>query len=102
MIPLNIQIKSIIYSFLYGVFFSFLLNLNYKFIYYSKGVIKIIVNLLFILDNTLLYFIILRYVNNGILHYYFIISLFLGFLCVNKVSSKIFKHWFLFRIYDII
>lgn len=92
MIPLDIQIKSIIYSFIYGIFFSFLLNLNYKFIFYSKGIIKITINFLFILDNTLLYFIILRYINNGILHYYFIISLFLGFLCVNKVSSNLIKH----------
>ena len=66
MIPLDIQIKSIIFSFLYGMFFSFLLNLNYKYIYYSKGVFKILVNVFFVVDNVFLYFIILRYINNGI------------------------------------
>ena len=95
MIALNIQIKSIIFSFLYGMFFSFLLNLNYKFIYYSKGILKILINIFFVVDNVFLYFIILRYINNGIVHFYFVLSLFLGYFSVNKVSSrvrKIFKH----------
>lgn len=89
MIPLDIQIKSIVFSFMYGIFFSFLLNLNYKFIYYSKGLLKILINIFFIVDNVFLYFIILKCINDGIVHYYFILSLFLGFLCVNKVASKV-------------
>ena len=98
MIPLNIQIKSIVFSFLYGMFFSFLLNLNYKFIYYSKGILKILINIFFVVDNVLLYFIILRYINNGIVHFYFILSLVIGYFSVNKVSSRlrnVFKYWFL-------
>lgn len=91
MIPLNIQLISIVFSFIYGMFFSFLLNLNYKYLYKSSGVVKIFINLIFIYDNTLLYFIILRYINNGILHYYFIIFILLGFSFINKVSSKIIK-----------
>lgn len=95
MIPLDIQIKSIVFSFLYGVFFSFLLNLNYKFIYYSKGILKILINIFFVVDNVFLYFIILRYINNGIVHFYFLLSLVIGYFCVNKVSSRVrnvFKH----------
>lgn len=95
MISLDIQIKSIIFSFIYGAFFSFLLNLNYKFIYYSKGILKILINAFFILDNVFLYFIILRFINNGIVHFYFLLSMFLGYLSVNKMASKvikIFKH----------
>ena len=88
MIPLDIQIKSIVFSFLYGIFFSFLLNINYKFIYYSKGIIKILINIFFIVDNVFLYFILLRFINNGIVHFYFLLSLFLGFLSVNKMASK--------------
>ena len=92
MIPLDIQLKSILYSFLYGIFFNFLLKLNYKFIYYSKGIIKILINIFFIIDNAFLYFIILRYINNGIFHFYFLLSIVLGFIIVNKVTSKITKH----------
>lgn len=91
MIPLNIQLKSIIFSYLYGCFFSFLLNFNYKFIYYSKGIFKILINVIFVVDNVFLYFIILRYINYGIIHFYFVISLVLGFFSVNKVISKMQK-----------
>ena len=93
MIPLDIQIKSIIFSFLYGIFFSFVTNLNYKHIYYSKGILRIITNILFIFDNVLIYFILLRYINDGILHYYFLLSLVIGFASVNKLINKyLFKH----------
>lgn len=93
MIPLNIQIKSIIFSFLYGVFFSFLTSINYKYIFYSKGIIKLLINLFFVIDNVFLYFIMLRYINNGIIHYYFVIALILGFISVNKLSNTlILKH----------
>ena len=91
MISLEIQLKSIVFSFLYGVFFSILLNINYKFIYFSKGIKKIILNLFFVIDNTFLYFIILRYLNNGVLHAYFLLSIVLGFFSVNKLTSKLLK-----------
>ena len=91
MIPLNIQIKSIIFSFIYGCFFSFLLSTNYKYIYLSKGIKKLLFNFVFVIDNALLYFIILRYINNGIVHFYFILSIIIGFITVNKMTSKIFK-----------
>lgn len=89
MIPLNIQIKSILFSFLYGILFSFFTSLNYKYIYFSKGVLKIIFNIFFAIDNVLIYFIILRFINNGIIHYYFVIALILGFISVNKLSNKL-------------
>ena len=98
MISLDIQIKSLIFSFLYGVFFSIILNVNYKFVFESKGIKKILINIFFIIDNVLLYFIILRFINNGIIHFYFVLALFMGYICVNKVASKIrflIKYWFL-------
>ena len=90
MIPLKIQIISVFISYLYGIFFSILLNLNSKYIYNTKKIKKILFNFIFVFDNVLLYFIILRYINDGILHYYFILALFLGFLSVNKVTNRIF------------
>lgn len=90
MIPLRIQVVSVVISFLYGVFFSILLNINSKFIYDTKKIKKYLFNFIFVLDNVLLYFIILRHINNGILHYYFIISLVLGFLSVNKMTTTFF------------
>lgn len=90
MIELSIQIKSIIFSFLYGMFFSVLLNINYKYLYNTKKYIKILMNIIFIIDNVLLYFLILIKINNGIIHYYFVLSIFLGFITINKKLSKIY------------
>lgn len=90
MIPLRIQIISVFISYLYGIFFSILLNLNSKYIYNTKKIKKYLFNFIFVFDNVLLYFIILRYINDGILHYYFILALVLGFLSVNKVTNRIF------------
>ena len=93
MIPLDIQIKSIMFSFIYGMFFSFFTYLAHGFIYNTKGIAKIIINVLFVLDNVVVYFILLRIINDDILHYYFILSLILGFVFVNKLTNK-----FLFKL----
>ena len=88
---LKIQLKSLLFSFLYGCLFSLLLKINYKFIFYSKGIKKLLINLFFVIDNTLVYFIILRYINNGIFHFYFLLAIILGYFFVNCVSSIILK-----------
>ncbi len=92
---LETQIQSMIYSFVYGLFFSFLLNLNYRILFSSKKIIQILGNLFFIIDNVFLYFILLRYINNGMLHTYFLILLILGFYIGNFTTKKIrYKKWF--------
>lgn len=85
---LKIQIISLIVSFLYGVFFSFLLNINYKLIYNNNKFIKIIGTFLFIIFNSLLYFLILLKFNNGIVHIYCIVALILGFTFNNSFLAK--------------
>ena len=92
---LEVQIQSMIFSFVYGLFFSFLLNLNYRVLFTSKKYIQVIGNLFFIIDNVLLYFILLRYINNGVLHLYFLLLVVLGFFVGNPTTKKIrFKKWF--------
>ena len=88
---LKIQIYSILYSFLYGMIFYALLEVNYKIIYESKLFIKIICSLLFLLVNTLLYFIILIRINNGIVHIYFLLSIILGYILAYFIRLKLFK-----------
>lgn len=85
---LKIQIISLIVSFLYGIFFSILLNINYKVIYNNNKFIKIIGTLLFVIFNSLLYFLILLKVNNGIVHIYCIFALIFGFTLYNCFFSK--------------
>ena len=88
---IKLQIITLIVSFFYGIFFSFFLSLNYKFIYSDKKIIKIIISFLVVIINVLLYFIILRKINYGIFHIYEIFSLILGFLLENWLSGIIAK-----------
>ncbi len=84
MIPLKIQVQSFIYSFLYGMFFSLALNLNYRFLYQSRKWVKLVITVLFIIDHALLYFIILKHINEGIVHIYFFIMIVIGFMVGNR------------------
>ncbi len=88
---LNTQINTILASFLYGIFFSRMLDINYKFIYEAKKTYRIIISFLFIIVNVLLYFIILRKVNYGILHNYGVLSIIIGVIFDHFIVSKVVK-----------
>ena len=87
---LKIQIYSLLFSFLYGILFFFLVNINYKYLYHKKIIIKIIINILFIINNVLIYFIIMKLINNGVLHIYFLFTILGGYL-LTKLTCKRFK-----------
>ena len=82
---LSTQIKLIIFSLIYGMFLSVTLNINYKYIYKTKFIYKLLVSTAYVSFNILLYFYILLKINNGILHYYSFICIVLGFIIVNKI-----------------
>lgn len=88
---LKIQIILLLFSFLFGMFFSYFLNVNYKYIYNKYLYIKITITFLFVLINTLIYFIILQKINNGQLHIYSFIAIALGILIENLIARKIKK-----------
>ena len=81
---LDTQILSILFSFIYGVIVSYLYNLNYNFIYYNSYLYRISINILFCTDLALIYFILIKIINNGIIHIYFIISFLCGFILFSK------------------
>lgn len=87
---INIQIETIIFSFLYGIFFSLLLGFNYKYIVGSRKILGIIVTFLFVMVNVLLYFIILRKINFGFFHHYEVLCIILGF-CFENIVSRLIK-----------
>lgn len=86
---LSVQIFSLIYSFFYGVVFYVLLEINYRFLYLGKIVYRIILSFLFVIFVSLLYFILLVRINNGILHYYFLLCFFTGYLFSFVIYRKI-------------
>lgn len=91
---LIIQIKSLAFSFLYGIFFAFTYKLNYKYLMSNMKFFKFILSLFFIFDHILLYFVLISLINNGILHLYFLFTFILGnifyvYLFDNNKANKI-------------
>lgn len=76
---LDTQIMSLLFSFGYGIVVSYLFNLNYNFIYKSSILYKIVINFLFCVNLGLIYFLLIKCINNGIVHIYFILMFLLGF-----------------------
>lgn len=88
---LNVQIISLISSFIFGIFFSLFLNLNYKIIYNSKKIIKIIGTTLVVFSSGLIYFIMLMHINNATFHPYELIMIMLGFYIENLLRKTLKK-----------
>lgn len=77
---LIIQIKSLFLSFIYGIFFKYTFNLNKKLLTHKNIYYKILINFLFTFNHSLLFFILLKKINNFSLHLYMFISFLLGLL----------------------
>lgn len=92
MIDLKIQIISILFSFVFGVVFYILVFLNRYVLFNVKKYIQIVSTFLFMFDMSLLYFICIKFINNGIMHPYFLLSFLFGFwlcfLLLDKLSNK--------------
>ena len=86
---LKIQIYSLLFSFFYGIFVFFLLELNYKLLYTGKMLYKIIISFLFVMFISLLYFYGLLKINNGILNLYFFLLMFTGYLLSFVIYKKL-------------
>lgn len=88
--PLKVQIMSLLFSFLFGISVYFILELFSKFIYNKIFCLKIISSFFFSLLVSFLYFVLLLYINNGVLHIYFFIMIIIGYTLANFVYVKLF------------
>ena len=66
-----------------------LLEVNQKFLYEGKIVYRIIISFLFVIFISLLYFLILIKINNGVLHLYFFLTMFTGYLLSFVIYKKL-------------
>ena len=74
------QLLTIFISIIYGFFTSLIFNIN-KNVLFNKSIFKkLIMNFLFVLDLVLIYFIIIKKINDGILTYYSYICIIIGIL----------------------
>ena len=75
---LKLQILSILFSFGYGIISSY-------FIHNTTILYKLVINILFCVNLGLIYFILIKVINYGVVHIYFVFSFIAGFvLFVNK------------------
>lgn len=76
---LSTQLMSLIFSFAYGILVSYLFNINYNFIYKSSILYKVVINILFCINLGLIYFLLIKVINHGVIHIYFLFMFLLGF-----------------------
>lgn len=87
MMDLSIQIKTLLFSLLFGFVFNIFVTLLNKFIYNKKKVIQIVSTLILTLFSTITYFVILQKLNEAIIHPYFLLMFILGFSFSNVVKK---------------
>ena len=91
MIPLSIQFSLIGYSFFFGILF-FLFNYAFRrFLYCENVYFRVMNTLSFILALTLLYFLGLERISDGILHIYSLFLIGVGFVVGNLIARRIKK-----------
>ena len=77
---LQTQIISLLFSFIFGIFFSIFTNLNYRYLFTKKLIFKIIITGVYIIDCSLIYFFLMKKLNQGIINYYFILFVAFGYI----------------------
>ena len=85
---LILQIKILLLSFIYGIFFKFTFNISKKILLHNNKLFKTIINLLFMIDHALIFFIIIRKINNSILHIYCFPIFILGIILFDKYFTS--------------
>lgn len=76
---LKIQILSLLFSFVFGIIFSLLVNINYRLLFSKSRIFQIIMTLVFVINCALIYFFLLKFINNGVVHPYFYLMVLIGF-----------------------
>ena len=80
MIALNIQIKLIIFSFIFGFFFSITLEIFNNKIKKCKKSVKLILSFLVVFVSTIIYFEGINRIGDAIFHIYSVITIVIGFI----------------------
>lgn len=89
MIDINVQLSIIIFSYIYGLLFYWLLFLCRNYINYKNSIYRIINTTTFFLLFSLLYFIGIEIVCDGILHIYSLFIVILSGYMEHIIAKKI-------------
>ena len=91
MIYLNIQIKLIIFSLIFGFLFSIILDTFYKIIINKNKIYSCLLSFFIVLIMTIIYFIGIKQIGYIIFHLYSVLAIILGFICYEFVKRIIEK-----------
>ncbi len=83
------QLLSFFVSFCFGFFFHILTNFHFKITDTYSVLMRYITTVLFVIDIVLMYVLSLYYLNNGIIHIYFLIFVFLGFFAYGFLHKNV-------------
>lgn len=89
MIALNIQIKLIIFSFIFGFFFSCFIDILDIKKNKMSNVKQILFSFVLVATMSLIYFLGIQIISNTILHIYSILSIIFGFFIYNIIVKLI-------------
>lgn len=97
----KLQILSFLISFIYGCFYYLSSKYNLKLIYGKNILFRILITIIFVLNNVLIYLILLYKINTGRFHIYFLISLILGYIFCSFVCKNVIKRMLSIDFYKI-
>ncbi len=89
---LSVQIYSFIYSFIFGCCFYYILDIAMIIINKLNKIVKYVCILMFVMLMACLYFYILLFINNGVVHLYFLLCILVGYIFVYKIILPLFTH----------
>lgn len=87
---LSIQIYSFVFSFLFGGCLYLLLDAFNKIIKNTKIIIQIFSSFIFIMVLACIYFLGLLFINDGVVHIYFLLCILVGYVFVYKFILPLF------------
>lgn len=85
---LKVQLICLGFSFVFGCFLYFIYYYCHHYIFKRRKVKRIIITSFIFFIESILYFLILKLLNDGILHLYFLLFIFCGFLVTYKIVKK--------------
>ena len=86
--PIGIQIYSFLFSFLYGIFISFSFYKIKFYLYDNKKIYNFLNSILYFTNIFIIYFIIMYEINNGVIHFYFLLTTFFSYCIFKRIFNK--------------
>lgn len=86
---LQVQINTLIFSFLYGIFFEITFHVTTPVIYHKINSIRYLGTFIFIILHVISYFLILQKINHGVVHVYSIFCLIIGYIASYNLKKYI-------------